>query len=804
MNLRPPGPRHLGSSIFLKQIDMQIYSAQHASMLAQSRKFTRQKTVSATSWLAAAVLASAALSGCGGGGNAADTALIANASLITGASPPGGSASSPSLAATSTNVRVSGRVMNVGYLGNTQICADLNGDGECSASEPSSVSNASGNYAFDVPVGYRGVALLAVVRPDTIDSAATAIAPVPIHKGWTLTALLEYEDGARTAALNISPISSTYYARMRLGGRNRLNNQTAMFTRIVYDTNIDAVTGRPLLSHDFDYVANVKPNLAPRIQALTAVLSARAQAANAPLPMLLTTAVMNAWYNTYVGPTATVAALPVDASKIAAFADTSTSSVAYYLANDYRYFRINSDAAGGMRAGLADTAGWYRSAGAGQLDVFDRRALTLANGGALYQLARYTPSQTGWAPLSVDEGGYFTHNPQGRLVWNSGTDYLLPRTIVATDGNSATLQSANSGVRTRFEVADSPGTNFFIEEWVGQQNGYANYYNGVLPTVDSVTSKPACSVTYPGSPQPDAATGTTVSGWFGTCFNYYTAEYYDKVLGDLNLQLSVSTLPGANFYDATALDAQLVVPAKQSCGTDSAPIARVTTQGQSHCNWAVDANAGHSMADLFSAQGVVLPSWTKVYGPTSFTTAGVTTVRVAGMAGEAGLPQRLTLKLVRTGNELQGSGTLTSPFGAWTATSFTATTEAISWRIDPQQPNMVLLSWPFRDVNDPRVKTNTAANGAAAVPAPLLPGGHFTAVFNGNNFSVAPATLTAPNYRALAVVLQDGVFMTGQYYGAGYTYSERYFTLPAMERGITALNYVFGKLYQIGFTDRRP
>ena len=53
------------------------------------------------------------------------------------------------------------------------------------------------------------------------------------------------------------------------------------------------------------------------------------------------------------------------------------------------------------------------------------------------------------------------------------------------------------------------------------------------------------------------------------------------------------------------------------------------------------------------------------------------------------------------------------------------------------------------------------------------------------------------------MVLQDGVFMTGQYYGAGYTYSERYFTLPAMERGITALNYVFGKLYQAGFTDRR-
>jgi hypothetical protein len=190
-----------------------------------------------------------------------------------------------------------------------------------------------------------------------------------------------------------------------------------------------------------------------------------------------------------------------------------------------------------------------------------------------------------------------------------------------------------------------------------------------------------------------------------------------------------------------------------------------------------------------------------VYGSTSFTTGGVTTVRTAGTAAQVGLPQQMVLKLNRSGSATSGTGTLTSPFGAWTAASYTSTTEAVEWTISPENPNMVLVSWPFRDINDPRVKTNTAADGTASVAASLLPAGHFTATWNGNAFSAAPATHTAPNYRKLAVVLQDGVFITGQYYGNGYTYNERYFTRPAMDDGIQGLNYILGKLYAAGFTD---
>ena len=158
--------------------------------------------------------------------------------------------------------------------------------------------------------------------------------------------------------------------------------------------------------------------------------------------------------------------------------------------------------------------------------------------------------------------------------------------------------------------------------------------------------------------------------------------------------------------------------------------------------------------------------------------------------------------LARSGSETSGTGTLTSPFGAWDANSYSATVETVQWQISAENPNMVLIAWPFRDVNDPRVKTNTASDGSAAVAAPVLPAGHFVVKWNGNDFDLRPSNHTGPNYRKLAVLLQDGVFLTGQYYGNGYTYSERYFTERAMADGIPALNYVLGKLYSAGFIDQ--
>ncbi len=748
-------------------------------------------------WLATLSLTAAmTLVACGGGGNSPDP-LTANAPIALGTAAPTPTSAPTALA--NPQIRLTGKLMNVGYLGNTQVCFDANGDGFCGVGEPSTISAADGSYTLAVPSALRGTSLLAVVRPASVDSASTPAAPIQFKQGWTWATLLEYSDNTAAIVTNISPITATYYARVRLQGRARLNNQIAMFTRVVFEPNLDTATGALLLPVDFDYVANPRNNLSARLKAISTVLDARAQAAAAPLDMLNSTAVMFAWYNTYTAPTATAPGVPVDATKIAAFADTSTSSAAYYVANDFRYFRPNTEAALRLRDGLTETAGWYRKLGSGALDIFDRRAITLSNGTVTQKLARWSGGL--WGDLSADEGAFISLNAQGKAVYSSGLDYLSPRDIVFADGNRVTARMPNSNTRWAFDVADSPGTNFFIEEWIGEQRNFTSYYNGVAPTTGPLTVKPSCAVPYPNYPQPNNTVATNPSGWFGVCFDYFAAEYYDKVLGDINLKGADPKLPGANFYDAWLQDALLVAPLTQSCGSSALPMEKVTTLGKLHCNWAVDAKTGHSLTDLFAPGGVALNSWTKTYGTAAFTVGNITTPRTAGTAAQAGLPQQLRLTLVRSGTQTSGTGTLSSDYGAWTATSFTPTVETVNWQISSENPNMVLISYPFRDVNDPRVKTNTASDGSPSALAPVLPAGHFTAVYNGNTFSVVPPTHTAPNLRKLAIVLQDGAFVTGQFYGNGFTYNERYFTIPAMARGIAVLNAVFAKLYAAGFTD---
>jgi len=750
-------------------------------------------------------LATLALTACSGNDNGSGSDADAVADATTAPDLNNDTSTPPVTDNTSNNqqtIAVSGKVMNVGYLGNTQVCADIDDDGICGASEPSTISDTSGNYSLVVPAGYRGSKLLALVRPASTDSASTDVAPITVQQGWTLPTLLEYDDNTSSVSINISPITATWYARMHTNGRNRLSNKIAMFTRIVFETNIDPTTGALILPVDFDYVATPKNTLADRLKAMNDVLSAKAQAAGTPLDVTVTTLMHASWYGTYTAPTRSQPGAPVDASKIAAFEDSNTSSMATLMAREYRYFRMQSDAGLRLRSGLTETAGWLRTLGAGSIDSFDRRLVTLANGSVIQKALRYADEI--WTELTVDEGSYFTFDSNNTLTVVSGTDYLQPRTITATDGNRVTFRMPGNGALLAFDIADSPGTHFYIEEWVGEQREYASYYNGIEPESAPLTVMPTCAVNYADTPQPndeDLLTSTDITDWFRLCFDFYTAQYYDDVKSDLQLLYVDAELPGANFYDATLQQSILIAPATQICGTEENPLSKVSTLNQEHCNWAVDANGGHTLDDLFATEGVVINSWSKIYETTEFTDDDVTVIATAGTPEQTGLPQQLTLKLVRNGNETSGSGTITSPYGAWTETSQTEVIETIAWKIDAENPSMVQIWWPFRDANDPRVGNNTASDGSAAMAAPVLPASHFTAVWNGNNFSAAPTSHTSVNYRKLAIVLQDGVFITGQYYGAGYTYSERYFTTPALLEGMNVMNYVFGKLYAAGFVD---
>ena len=136
------------------------------------------------------------------------------------------------------------------------------------------------------------------------------------------------------------------------------------------------------------------------------------------------------------------------------------------------------------------------------------------------------------------------------------------------------------------------------------------------------------------------------------------------------------------------------------------------------------------------------------------------------------------------------SGTLSSEVGAWSATSNTLTTETIRWEISSANPNMVLISYPFRNAGDPRKNTSTAAGGGTEA-APVLTA-HFAT-------SIAPSTHTAPNYRKFAIVLQDGAFVTGYQFGAGFTEAERHLNKRGMDLGIATLKDVIAKVYAAGF-----
>lgn len=787
-----------------------------ASQPARTPTRTRGLTVGMTLSLSALLL-----SACGGGGS--EPAAVSTGS---GSSLVNGTAAGTSTATTTAGtLQVSGRVLNVGYLGATQVCLDTDDDGACGSSEPSTTSAADGRYSLSVPTGQRGASLLAVVRPASTDSAASTDAPLAVRQGWTLSSLLEYEDNPSAVSVNISPLTTVYYARIRAAGRNRLSNQIAVFTRIVHETNVDTETGALKVPVDFDYVAAPRDGLPARLRAMHGVLDTRAATAGAPLSMLMTTALHASWYNTYTAPTTAAAGIAADATRIASFASTSTSSAEYYIAQDYHYFRPHSPAALRLREGLTETAGFVRQTGSHVLSYLDRRGTELDNGSIVYRLARWAAGV--WTTLVVEETPSITLNASGTAVLQGSTDHLKARTITAIDGNRVTFTSPHGSARFGFDIADSPGTNFFINEWVDEQGSYSVFYNGTAPATATVSAAPsACNRIYQRtasgvvntasanntSSTTGLGTGTTASTWYATCFDYYLAEYYDLVKGDLGLTYQNTALPGANFYDATLRGSLLSAPARSTCvnpspnAVDAIPsdrrLASVTTLGASHCNWALDTAGGHTVADLFRTDGVAINSWSKYYGTTSFTTGGVTTARTAGTAEQAGLPQQLTLKLVRDGNATSGSGTLTSPYGAWTATSYTETTETIRWKISDENPNLVLVWWPFRDSGDPRVKSGLASDGSTSPTAPVLPAGQFGgATLDGNTFSAAPATHTAPNYRKLALMVVDGHIVSGQYYGSGYTYTERYFTVPAMEQGMAALEYIFGKLRSAGFTD---
>lgn len=768
--------------------------------MKHSQKLRTALAVQGALWLAA----------CGGGGNAADPLGTTTPSSVVTPSPVirnGTAVPSPTIA-------VSGKVLNVGYLANTLVCADLDNDGVCGGSEPQATTDAAGAYSLRVPAGHRGGNLLAVVRPTSTDTAATDSAPVSLNNGWTLVAPLEYDDDVNSVVAHISPITTTYYARLRSSGRNRLSTRIAMFTRIVYSTNIDQSTGKEKLPVDFDYVANPPDSdagLSSRMRALTAYLSDPAgktshpanSSPTVPLTVLQTAAVMNGWYNTWTNASATAGGIAVDAAKIEALA--TSSKPAAYIANVANYYALKSVAASESRGEMGDTAtlvgyAWYREGSV--LKYLNLGSLALANGSIYQKFQQWTNGV--WTAVTVAGDESLTLNPQGKLVVVGATDNQQAQVISYADGNRLTYRSPVSQARFSIDTATRVADNAVISEWFGQQSlSYANYYARASNTTATATpaAVPTC---YTG-------TGTTVvSTWFSTCVTTYRDAYFTAHGGGTtasNIQDSAAT---AEYYDSTLRDNRIDLPLSQTCGSGvdgggtAISLPKVSVLGKSLCNWAVDRNSNHTLADLFGAAGVTIHSGTKYYGVSTYTasptapcvgtgaTSGTCTLPAA--SGDQGLPVRLKLVLNRTGSETSGTGTLSSDVGAWSTTSNTATTETIRWDISSANAGMVLVSYPFRNAGDPRANTATVSTStvvAGTEVAPVLTA-HFAT-------SIAPSTHTAPNYRKFAIALQDGVFVTGYQFGAGFAEAERHLNKRGIDLGIAALKNVIAQVYAAGF-----
>lgn len=193
---------------------------------------------------------------------------------------------------------------------------------------------------------------------------------------------------------------------------------------------------------------------------------------------------------------------------------------------------------------------------------------------------------------------------------------------------------------------------------------------------------------------------------------------------------------------------------------DAAARARVIVAGRSRCNWMTDANANHSIDELFSAQGVKVESWT-------LTNANSTPALVPR--------QSLTLALNADGTGSFKGIAAANVSAVNVVRDVTEVTEAIVWQRHPQNPNVILISWP---------------DNAAKQTLP----GHFSIT----GFSVSPSTGAAPNVRKLAIILQDGVFFAGQYYGVGFSDNVRHLNKAGVENGIGLLQYEVSRLYNEG------
>lgn len=658
--------------------------------------------------LALSLSASALLCACGGGSNTPDAA-VSNTPINVG---------QPSTPIGQTQLTVSGRVINVGYVSGAQVCFDLNDNNLCDTNEPQTLSDDQGRYTLNVPSDLRGTHLLAVLGAKSSDSGYAKAGL--FTQGWTLSMPLEYEAGSKQLNANLTLLSSTYHMRLMSNGRNRLSNKNNVLLR-------SGKTDDYSVAADFDYAAAPVVGLGDRLKSLSDYLSNRANTDKKPASLIDTAAVLSAWYGTYnatTNPTMDVAKFTAATSK------TIADQLDVY---GYRYFHTQNNMSEQLRNGIVDNAGFIREAN--QITQLTSGGVKLANG-AFWQINEQW-NQGVWTSVSYPDADTFTLDSKGKLAFLAGKESLQARNITALEGNMIAYQMPVSGVRYQMEVNSDVFNNYQIHDWYGPQLGEKAYTSLPLPT-----SKPTVCGVIP-------ATATTPSQWFNACRTYFMDEYIAAKGG---VKAAQDSSAKSLFFDVTLKDSLYKWPLSHPLISDCKNRSNITIAGQSTCN----AQAGISQADLLKSGGVQIESWVKL--------------------DANGAPRKLNLQLNANGSATL-TGLATATVKDYSTADISEVSEELSWQVAANNPNVILLAWKPLQANQP----------ARALT------GHFAAT----DFSLTPSTPAAPNFRQLALLIQDGALISGQYYGAGYTVSERYLNKRALETGIPALNYVVDKLYTV-------
>lgn len=247
--------------------------------------------------------------------NAGFVKLTLGASVAAALAACGGGSSGSSgsgSAAPSATTQLTGRAID-GYLSGATVCLD-NGSGACDTSQPTTTTDANGNYSLKVAGNVTGKTLDVLVTATTTD---TTNGNAAFGSTFTLSAVLQ---GGTTQ--NVTPLTSMVAAQMQAG----LSFQQAT-------TAVQTVIGSSV-DPGADYVANADSKTASLASQVVSTMVG--YAANGTLAPTMARNVLNAIVATGSPAAVTPAAVLVQANTLATPVDASTALASpLYVTDDF-------------------------------------------------------------------------------------------------------------------------------------------------------------------------------------------------------------------------------------------------------------------------------------------------------------------------------------------------------------------------------------------------------------------------------------------------------------------------------------